>query len=61
MAKSVIYTDKNNNIIEFESISEAANYFNISNMQLKYRLNHPIVQRVKVDWLKGGTIKYKDD
>lgn len=59
LAKPVIYIDKDNNVTEFESISEAAKYLNVPNMQLRYRLNHPIVQRVKVDWLKGGIVKYK--
>lgn len=59
LAKTIIYTDKNNNIIEFESIAEAADYFNIHRAAIRYRLKHDIAQRIKVDWLKGGSIRYK--
>lgn len=59
LAKSIIYTDKNNNIIKFESIAEAAEYFNVARVQIRYRLKYPITQKVKVNWLKGGELKYR--
>lgn len=58
LAKSIEYTDKEGNKITFESLTEAANYFNITRATLKYRLKNSTILRNKVDWLKGGSIKY---
>lgn len=60
LAKTIIYTDINGNIKEFESVVEAAEYFGITRAALRNRLKNPMVQRVKVDWLKGGNIRIKE-
>lgn len=58
LAKSIEYTDKEDNKKTFESITEAAEYFNISRTTLRYRLKNSTIFRDRVDWLKGGSIKY---
>lgn len=58
LAKAIKYTDKNNNIKIFESIEEAACFFNTTRNAVKYRLKHQDVLRTRVDWLKGGIIEY---
>lgn len=58
LSKSIEYTDKEGNKTTFESITEAAEYFNISRTTLRYRLKNSTIFRDRVDWLKGGSIKY---
>lgn len=57
LSKSLEYKDKNGNIKIFESIEEAAQYFNITRCTLRYRLKNPEVCRNRIDWLNGGSIK----
>ena len=58
LAKSIEYTDKEGNKKTFESVTEASEYFNISRATLRYRLKNSTIFRDRVDWLKGGFIKY---
>ena len=58
LAKSIKYTDKNNNVRIFESIEEASVFFCVTRAALRYRLKHKDVLKNRIDWLNGGTIEY---
>lgn len=45
-------------ILIFESIFECSEYFNVERSAIRYRLKHSKQIRIRVDWLKGGTIEY---
>lgn len=59
LAKSIKYTDKNGNITIFESIAEAASFFGVERVAVRYRLKHQQLLRNRIDWLKCGTIEYE--
>lgn len=60
LSKSIKYTKTDGSIIVFESIAEASEYFGVTRANIRHRLKNPIVQRIKSNWLQGGSITYNN-
>lgn len=60
LSKSIKYTKTDGSVIVFESITEAAEYFGVTRANIRHRLKNPIVQRIKSNWLQGGSITYNN-
>lgn len=51
LSKAVI-AKTNNQIIEFETIAEAANHFGITRWSVRYKCNHNVPMKIGKDWVE---------